>query len=46
MFNKQRATMLIVERNIDLASIFAHDYTYGSMIYDLKDSSNVIEEIV
>lgn len=45
-FNKQRATLLILERNIDLASVFAHDYSYGSLLFDMKDSANVIEETV
>ena len=44
MFNKQRAAMLIFKRNIDLASIFSHDYTDRTMNYALKDSWNVIEE--
>jgi hypothetical protein len=35
-----------VERNIDLASAFAHDYSYGSLLFDQKDSANLIEEIV
>ena len=42
-FNKQRATLLIVERSIDLASIFAHDYCYGSLLFDQKDAANLIE---
>lgn len=36
----QRATLLIVDRSIDYASAFAHDYSYGHMLYEIEGAKN------
>lgn len=36
-FNTQRSTLLIVDRSVDFASPFAHEYSYGHMLFEVPD---------
>lgn len=45
-FNVQRATLLILDRSIDYASAFCHDYSYGHMLYELHQPEQQIEEAI